>query len=67
MANMHLQLKRLGSTIETYAGRRGYAREWAWRRDVTNNSAWYQKLPVAEFMRVLGNGVRMGPLLGRDT
>ena len=67
MANMHLQLKRLGGTMEAYAERRGYAREWAWRRDVTNNSMWYQKLTVAEFMRVLGSGVRLGPLLGRDT
>ena len=67
MANMHIQLKRLGATLETYAGRRGYAREWAWRRDVANNSIWHQKLPVDEFLRVLGRATRMGPLLGRDT
>ncbi|KAF7514212.1 hypothetical protein GJ744_004537 [Endocarpon pusillum] len=67
LANMHLQLKRLGVTMEAYAERRGYAREWAWRRDVTNNSTWYQKLTLSEFMRVLGSGARLGPLLGRDT
>jgi tyrosyl-tRNA synthetase len=67
MVNMHLQLKKLGVGIEACAGRRGYSREWAWRRDVTNNNIWYQKLSVGEFMRVLGSGVRLGPLLGRDT
>jgi tyrosyl-tRNA synthetase len=67
MANMHLQLKRLGAHMETYAAKKGYAREWAWRREVANNSIWYQKLPLSEFLRVLGKGVRLGPLLGRDT
>jgi hypothetical protein len=63
----HMQLKRLGVHIETYARRKGYVREWAWRREVANNSVWYQKLPVLEFMRLIGATVRMGPLLGRDT
>jgi tyrosyl-tRNA synthetase len=67
MANMHLQLKKLGVRLETYAGRKGYVREWAWRREVANNSVWYSKLPLSEFIRVLGSGARMGPLLGRDT
>lgn len=67
MANMHIQLKKLGASIESYAGRKGYVREWAWRRALVNNSTWYQKLPVTDFIRVLGSQVRMGPLLGRDT
>lgn len=64
---MHLQLKKLGVRMEAYAGKKGYAREWAWRRDVTNNGVWFSKLPLFEFLRVLGSGVRLGPLLGRDT
>jgi tyrosyl-tRNA synthetase len=66
MATMHLQLRKLGAGIERYAQRKGYAREWAWRREVTNNNTWFNKLPVSDFMRVLGSGMRMGPLLGRE-
>lgn len=67
LVNIHLQLKRLGEGIERYAARKGYKREWAWRREVANNSIWYTKLPVRQFMRLLGGSVRMGPLLGRDS
>lgn len=67
MVNMHMQLKRLGVHMETMAAKKGYMREWAWRREVVNNSVWYGKVNLTEFMRVLGSGIRMGPLLGRDT
>jgi tyrosyl-tRNA synthetase len=64
---MHLQLKGLGAHMEKYAAAKGYLREWAWRRSVTNNSTWHGKVPVSEFMRLLASGIRMGPLLGRET
>jgi tyrosyl-tRNA synthetase len=64
---MHLQLKKLGVCKEMYAERKGYAREWAWRREVTNNSMWYSEVTIQEFMRILGKVVRMGPILGRET
>lgn len=66
-AAMHQQLKKLGASMEKYAEARGYAREWAWRRSLTNNYAWWQKLPMNDFMKVLGVGTRIGPMLGRDT
>ncbi|RMZ80588.1 hypothetical protein DV738_g2714, partial [Chaetothyriales sp. CBS 135597] len=67
MAAMHMQLKRFGETMERYAGRRGYQREWAWRRALTNNSIWHGKRPIGEWMRLMLTGVRVGPMLGRDS
>ena len=67
MAAMHMQLKRLGASIERYAERRGYMREWAWRRALENNVTWWSKVTAREFLSMLGRNVRIGPMLGRDT
>lgn len=67
MASMHVQLKRLGVLLEQYGDRKGYKREWAWRRALTNNNAWWNSITFTEIMRVMGSSVRIGPMLGRDT
>ncbi|RMZ88211.1 hypothetical protein DV736_g4554, partial [Chaetothyriales sp. CBS 134916] len=67
IAAMHMQLKRFGETMERYAARHGYQREWAWRRALENNSVWHGKRPIAEWMRLMLSGVRVGPMLGRDS
>ena len=67
MTNMHMQLKRFGASMEKYAERRGYEKEWAWRRSLVNNSTWQDKAPMTNFLRMMGAGVRVGPMLGRDS
>src|SRR5690349_3285132 len=67
MAAMHVQLKRLGASMESYAERRGYMKEWAWGRSLQNNSTWWNKVTAREFLSMLGRNVRIGPMLGRDT
>jgi tyrosyl-tRNA synthetase len=67
MTSMHVQLKRLGVSIERLAAKKGYMREWAWRRAVENNNVWWNKATVAEFLIMLGRKIRIGPMLGRDT
>ncbi|EXJ75854.1 uncharacterized protein A1O5_00361 [Cladophialophora psammophila CBS 110553] len=67
MTEMHIQLKRLGASIEAYAARRGYMREWAWRRSLENNVTWWSKVTAREFLSILGRNIRIGPMLGRDT
>ena len=67
IASMHAQLKRLGASIEKYAERKGYVREWAWRRALTNNVTWWANTPARDFLALLGRNVRIGPMLGRDT
>ena len=32
-----------------------------------NNNHWLNKLEFTEVLRLLGNGVRIGTMLGRDT
>lgn len=67
MANMHMQLKRFGQSVETYAARRGYEKEWAWRRTLVNNSTWHAKATIANFLSQMASGIRLGPMLGRDS
>lgn len=61
------QMKRYAVSMEEYAGAHGYTREWAWRRAVLNNATWLNKVPIGDFMKLLGKGMRMGPMLGRDS
>lgn len=67
MANMHLQLRRLGMSIERYGAKHGYEYEWIWRRAIVNNNTWWLKEPFFEVMKTMGEAVRLGPMLGRDT
>ncbi|EXJ95803.1 tyrosyl-tRNA synthetase [Capronia coronata CBS 617.96] len=67
IASMHAQLKRLGVSIEKYAHRRGYVKEWAWRRALDNNVTWWTTTSARDFLSILGRHVRIGPMLGRDT
>ncbi|KAL4922499.1 hypothetical protein BDW62DRAFT_172648 [Aspergillus aurantiobrunneus] len=67
MASMHMQLKKLGMSIELYGRRHGYERQNIWRRSLTNNNVWWNKMPFLEVLRDLGVYVRLGPMLGRDT
>lgn len=67
MANMHMQLKKLGIRIEKTAERHGYHSEWAWKRSLENNSKWWNHISALEVLKTMGKEVRLGPLLGRDT
>jgi tyrosyl-tRNA synthetase len=67
MASMHMQLKKLGASIERYGERHGYKRQMIWRRTLTNNNVWWNKTPLLEVLRDLGAYIRIGPMLGRDT
>lgn len=67
MASMHMQLKRLWQTTEMHGRRYGYEWVWAWHRELCNNNMWLNKLSIAEVLRLLGPGLRMGPMLGRET
>ncbi|KAL4974877.1 hypothetical protein BDW66DRAFT_138769 [Aspergillus desertorum] len=67
MASMHMQLKKLGASIERYGERHGYKRQMIWRRTLTNNNIWWNKTPLLDVLRDLGAYIRIGPMLGRDT
>ncbi|KAA6410472.1 MAG: tyrosyl-tRNA synthetase [Lasallia pustulata] len=67
MVHMHYQLKKLWLNVEKYSRKYDYKWEWAWHRELVNNNAWYNKLPMLEVLKVLGPGMRIGTMLGRDT
>ncbi|KAJ5708313.1 Tyrosine--tRNA ligase [Penicillium malachiteum] len=67
MASMHMQLKKLGSSIEQYGSRHGYERKMIWKRALVNNNTWWNSTPFIEVLRDLGAYMRLGPMLGRDT
>lgn len=68
MASMHLQLKKLWKKTEDHArSNYGYQWEWAWHRELCNNNTWHNKLPFSELLRLLGPGLRIGTMLGRET
>lgn len=62
-----MQLKSLWANAERYAAKYDYRWEWAWHRELTNNNVWLNKLPLTEVLRLIGDGTRVGTLLGRDT
>lgn len=67
LTSMHMQLKKLGQNIETYARRFDHHREWVWKRALVNNNQFYQKLNLMDFLRGPASVGRMGPMLGRDS
>ncbi|KAJ5498131.1 Raffinose synthase [Penicillium expansum] len=67
MASMHMQLKKLGSSIEQYGRRHGHEKNPMWKRALTNNNTWWNSMPFLEVLRDLGAFMRLGPMLGRDT
>jgi tyrosyl-tRNA synthetase len=67
MARMHFQLKKLWQNVEAYGHRHGYKKDWAWHRELVNNNAWWNKLPMLEVLQVMGPGLRLGSMLARDT
>ncbi|KAL8714532.1 MAG: hypothetical protein Q9220_001480 [cf. Caloplaca sp. 1 TL-2023] len=67
MVTVHYQLKTLWANVEASGRKYGYQWEWAWRRAVSNNNAWLNKLPFTEVLQLLGAGIRVGTMLGRDT
>jgi tyrosyl-tRNA synthetase len=67
MASMHMQLKKLGVSIEHYGRRHGYERQPMWKRALTNNNTWWNSMPFLEVLRDLGAYMRIGPMLGRES
>ncbi|KAJ9151785.1 Tyrosine--tRNA ligase [Pleurostoma richardsiae] len=67
MAKIHFQLKKLWLNVEERGRKYGYEKEWAWKRAVVNNNAWWNKLPMLDVLKRLGSSIRIGPMLSRDT
>ncbi|KAI0384233.1 hypothetical protein F5Y04DRAFT_238720 [Hypomontagnella monticulosa] len=65
---IHYQLKRIWRNIDNLAPRYGYAKQpRIWSRAVYNNSQWYSSVPFVEVVTRLFKGMRLGPMLSRET
>ncbi|KAI9789805.1 MAG: tyrosyl-tRNA synthetase [Piccolia ochrophora] len=67
MVSMHYQLKTIWANAEHYGRTHGYYWEYAWQRELCNNNSWLNKVGILEVLQVMGPGVRLGAMLGKDT
>ncbi|TVY52428.1 Tyrosine--tRNA ligase, mitochondrial [Lachnellula cervina] len=69
MVNMHYQLKKLWANIHALGQDLGFYQgtDFNHQRALLNNNAWWNKMPMLEVLQVLGPGMRMGPMLAKDT
>ena len=64
---MWAQTGKLLTNVRQYVQRHGYEEEDMGEHKLLNNAAWLDKLNVLDFLKMLGNGMRIGTMLGRDT
>ncbi|KAI0505647.1 tRNA synthetase class I [Xylaria bambusicola] len=64
---MHYQLKRIWQNVDKQAARYGYQKEWAWNRELLNNSTWFSSSSFIEVVNRLFKRMRVGPMLARET
>lgn len=67
MVKCHYQLKKLWENVEKKGVKYGYRSDWAWRRGIVFNNTWWNKQPMLEVLKLVGQHVRIGPMLSRDT
>ncbi|KAI0160768.1 tRNA synthetase class I [Xylariaceae sp. FL1272] len=68
LTKIHYQLKRIWKNAETQAKRvHGFEKEWAWSREIANNSSWYNTTSFVQVVSSLFKGIRVGPMLSRET
>ncbi|KAI1463181.1 uncharacterized protein F4812DRAFT_286365 [Daldinia caldariorum] len=68
ITKIHYQLKRMWVNVEEQGERFGYKKQpRVWSRALVNNSMWYNTLSFIEVVARLFKGMRLGPMLSRDT
>ncbi|KAF1841877.1 tyrosyl-tRNA synthetase-like protein [Cucurbitaria berberidis CBS 394.84] len=61
------QLEKLWTNVKCLGIKHQYAQLTSRRQDILNNRRWLEKLSAVELMRDLGSGMRLGPMLSRDS
>ncbi|KAI1392953.1 uncharacterized protein F4822DRAFT_146781 [Hypoxylon trugodes] len=68
VTKIHYQLKRIWLNVEAQGRRFGYEKQnRIWSRALLNNSQWYINLPFIDMCSRLFKGMRLGPMLSRET
>jgi tyrosyl-tRNA synthetase len=69
-ANFQALYKEVGRVWENaakYGQRHGYEGKVMGKKSLLDNAEWLLKLNVVDFLQMLGSGMRVGTMLGRDT
>lgn len=64
---MYAQLGYIWDHATRYGQRHGYQSEARGKKDLLNNEDWLNSLNILDFLKTMGNGMRLGAMLGRDT
>ncbi|KAK5171750.1 tyrosyl-tRNA synthetase [Saxophila tyrrhenica] len=65
--SMFSQVGSLWKTALLYAERSGNEKEKMGQQTLLDNAQWLDGLTVLDFLKMLGSGMRLGTMLGRDT
>ena len=65
--SMYAQLGQIWENAVSYGQRHGYHERATGRKELLNNGTWLDSLNILDFLQMLGNGMRLGTMLGRDT
>ncbi|KAH7402482.1 tyrosyl-tRNA synthetase-like protein [Pyrenochaeta sp. MPI-SDFR-AT-0127] len=61
------QLEKLWINVKCLGIKHQYSQLTSRRQEILNNRKWLEKLSAVELMRDLGSGMRLGPMLSRDS
>lgn len=64
---MSEQVQTLWDRATVYGLRHGHAVERRGVKELLNNETWLKSLNILDFLQTMGNGARVGTMLGRDT
>lgn len=65
--SMFAQTTELWKNVRRYAARHGYTETQMGKHRLLDNGHWLDSLNILDFLKTLGNGMRLGTMLGRDT
>ncbi|KAM0717079.1 hypothetical protein Q7P37_006931 [Cladosporium fusiforme] len=64
---LYKEVGRVWHNAAKYGERHGYEPKPTWKKTLLDNADWLLKLNVVSFLQMLGTGMRIGTMLGRDT
>ncbi|KAI8937815.1 hypothetical protein NX059_005511 [Plenodomus lindquistii] len=67
VASIQGQLEKLWTNVKCLGIKHQYSQDTSRKFEILNNRSWLEKLSAVELMRDLGSGMRLGPMLSRDS
>lgn len=64
---MYAQVGGLWDNVVRYGKRHKLDENGLGKRELLNNAEWLDGLGILQFLKMMGNGMRLGAMLSRDT